>query len=52
MRWTLFDGYLFKYCSIKYQTFHQVPEKTSQQTSGGGGGGVTPIDWDTGCAIF
>ena len=32
MRWTLFDGYLFKYCSVKYQTFHQVSEKTSQQT--------------------
>ena len=32
MRWTLFDGYLYKYCSIKYQTFHQVSEKTSQQT--------------------
>ena len=32
MRRTLFDGYLFKYCSVKYQTFHQVSEKTSQQT--------------------
>ena len=32
MRWTLFDGYLFKYCSVKHQTFHQVSEKTSQQT--------------------
>ena len=32
MRRTLFDGYLFKYCSAKYQTFHQVSEKTSQQT--------------------
>ena len=32
MRRTLFDGYLFKYCSVKYQTFHQVFEKTSQQT--------------------
>ena len=32
MRWTLFGGYLFKYCSVKYQTFHQVSEKTSQQT--------------------
>ena len=32
MRWTLFDGYLFNYCSVKYQTFHQVSEKTSQQT--------------------
>ena len=31
IRWTLFEGYLFKYCSIKYQTSHQVPEKTSQQ---------------------
>ena len=31
MRWTLFDGYLFKYCSVKYQTFHQVSEKTSHQ---------------------
>ena len=28
----MFDGYLFKYCSVKYQTFHQVSEKTSQQT--------------------
>ena len=32
MRRALFDGYLFKYCSVKYQTFHQVSEKTSQQT--------------------
>ena len=32
MRWTLFGGYLFKYCSVKYQTFHQVSEKSSQQT--------------------
>ena len=32
MRWTLSGGYLFKYCSVKYQTFHQVSEKTSQQT--------------------
>ena len=32
MRWTLFDGYLFKYCSVKYHTFHEVSEKTSQQT--------------------
>ena len=32
IRWTLFDGYLFKYCSVKYQTFHQVSEKTSWQT--------------------
>ena len=32
MRRTLFDGYLFKYCSVKYQTFYQVSEKTSQQT--------------------
>ena len=32
MKRTLFGGYLFKYCSVKYQTFHQVPEKTSQQT--------------------
>ena len=31
-RWTLFDVYLFKYCSVKYQTFHQVSEKTSHQT--------------------
>ena len=31
MRRTLFDSYLFKYCSVKYQTFHQVSEKTSQQ---------------------
>ena len=27
MRWTLSGGYLFK---CKYQTFHQVSEKTSQ----------------------
>ena len=32
MKRTLFDGYLFKNCSVKYQTFHQVSEKTSQQT--------------------
>ena len=32
MRRTLFDGYLFKYCSIKYQIFYQASEKTSQQT--------------------
>ena len=32
MRQTLFDSYLFKYCSAKYQPFHQVSEKTSQQT--------------------
>ena len=32
MRQTLFDGYFFEYCSIKYQTFHQVSENTSQQT--------------------
>ena len=32
MRRTLFGGYLFKYCSVKYQTFHYVSEKTSQQT--------------------
>ena len=32
IRWTLLDGYLFKYCSIKYHTFHEVSEKTSQQT--------------------
>ena len=31
-RRTLFVGYLFKYCSVKYQTFDQVSEKTSQQT--------------------
>ena len=31
MRLTLFDGYLYKYCSVKYKTFHQVSEKTSQQ---------------------
>ena len=31
IRWTLSDGYLFKYCSVKYQTFYQVSE-TSQQT--------------------
>ena len=29
-RWTMFDGYLFKYCCSEYQTFHQVCEKTSQ----------------------
>ena len=32
MRRTLFDGYLFKYCFAKCQTFHKVSEKTSQQT--------------------
>ena len=32
MRRTLFDGYLFKYCSVKYQNFHQVSEKTTQHT--------------------
>ena len=32
MRRTLFGGYLFGYCSVKYQTFHQVSEQTSQQT--------------------
>ena len=32
VRRTLFDGYLLKYCSVKYQTFHRVSEKTSQQT--------------------
>ena len=32
MRWTSSDCYLFKYCSVKYQTFHQKSEKTSQQT--------------------
>ena len=32
MRQTLSDGTIFKYCSIKYQTFHQVSEKTSQKT--------------------
>ena len=32
MRRTLFDDYLFKHCSVKYQTFHQVSEKTSHQT--------------------
>ena len=31
IRRTLFDGYLFKYCFVKYQTFHQVSEKTSQE---------------------
>ena len=29
-RWTMFGGYLFKYCCVKYQTFHQVCEKASQ----------------------
>ena len=29
MRWTLFNGYLFKFCSVKYQIFHQVFEQTS-----------------------
>ena len=32
MRQTLFDSYLFKYCSVKCQSFHRVFEKTSQQT--------------------
>ena len=32
IRWALFDGYLFKYCSVKYEVFHQVSDKTSQQT--------------------
>ena len=32
MRRTLFLGYLFKYCSVKHQTFQQVSEKTFQQT--------------------
>ena len=32
MRRTFFESYLFKYCSVKYQTFHQVPEKTFRQT--------------------
>ena len=32
MRRALFGGYLFKYCSVRYQTCHQVSEKTSQQT--------------------
>ena len=26
---TMFGGYLFKYCCVKYQTFHQVGEKAS-----------------------
>ena len=29
-RWTMFGGYLFKYCFVKYQTFHQVCEKACQ----------------------
>ena len=32
MRRTVFEGYLFKYCSVKYKAFHQVSEKTSKQT--------------------
>ena len=32
MRRTLLGGYLLKYCPVKHQTFHQVSEKTSQQT--------------------
>ena len=28
MRRTLFDGYLFEYCSVKYHTFHQENEKS------------------------
>ena len=32
MRRTLFDGCLFKFHSVTYQTFYQVFEKTSQQT--------------------
>ena len=32
VRRTFFDGFLFKYCSVKYETFHQVSEKASQQT--------------------
>ena len=29
-RRTMFIGYLFKYCSLNYQEFHQVFENTSQ----------------------
>ena len=29
-RWTMFGGYLFKYCCVKYHTFYQVCEKESQ----------------------
>ena len=29
-RRTMFGGYLFKYCCVKYLTFHQVCEKASQ----------------------
>ena len=29
-RRTMFSGYLFKCCCVKYQTFHQVCEKASQ----------------------
>ena len=29
-RRTIFGGYLFKYCRVKYQTFHAVCEKASQ----------------------
>ena len=29
-RRTMFGGYLFNYCCVKYQTFHQVCEKASQ----------------------
>ena len=32
MRRTLFGGCLFKYSSVKYQNFHQVSGKASQQT--------------------
>ena len=32
MRRTSFGGYLFKYCSVKYQSFQEVSERTSQQT--------------------
>ena len=30
IRRTLLDGYLFKYGSVKYQTFHQISEKASK----------------------
>ena len=29
-RRTMFGGYLFQYCRVKYQTFDQVCEKASQ----------------------
>ena len=29
-RWTMVRSYLFKYCCVKHQTFHQVCEKASQ----------------------